>query len=831
MKYIDSLFFASGAATQSGLNPIDLNKTTVYQQLVMYFVACVCNPIWIHSFVVFVRLYWFEKRFHDIVEEAREQRRSKARSRTRSEAREGADLEVGKHGVGNKKITVMRDHPANGPVAGNDKIALGEMSRNAMKEEEEEEEAESSSSSDDRVLQWKEALGRHNSDQAENGHYEPPGSGHQREIMFADEVQREDTDDSSSHLPQRLSTDQHIAFLESQRKHDKGALRIPGPRGFERGEMPRPLDADGQDDHQGSATKTEAEGDGANLNEPGNEEINLDDHPAKRGITFNEPDHPEHHPIRDEPTYTSHSRSLTLQSLSKRRSETLSLFSGLRHRTRSIRESSSFSRARSEERDPMPYLSWQATVGRNSLFIDLTEEQREELGGIEYRALKTLAVILVIYFLGFHLFGIISLLPWIMRSGTYGSIVTGDGVGRPWWAIFTSASCFNDLGYALTPDSFNSFENAVWPLLLGAFLIIIGNTGFPCMLRFIIWLTSLAVPRNSGLWEELRFLLDHPRRCFTLLFPSSATWWLFGVLVLLNGIDLIFFIILNTNNPVVTTLSPGIRVLDGLFQAASTRTAGFSVVSLAALHPGIQVSYLIMMYISVFPIAISMRKTNVYEEKSLGIYPGQSEPGNEEDANQQSYLGAHLRRQLSFDLWYVFLGMFIISIVEGGRLANTNEYAFTLFSVLFEIVSAYGTVGLSLGYPGINASFSAEFAVISKLVIIAMEIRGRHRGLPYALDRAILLPSESLHKNEEDAAQRATRRTSMLGPGLDGLRPTVEHAERQNAALRNGASSMRDRSNSRSRFSPMNYGPDTPGLSKLISGALSAGPTIARKYD
>ena len=196
-----------------------------------------------------------------------------------------------------------------------------------------------------------------------------------------------------------------------------------------------------------------------------------------------------------------------------------------------------------------------------------------------------------------------------------------------------------------------------------------------------------------------------------------------------------------------------------MFQAASTRTAGFASVDLSNLHPGIQVSYLIMMYISVFPIAISVRRTNVYEEKSLGIYGSSKEESDDE--KEPSYVGAHLRRQLSFDLWYIFLGLFIIAIAEGNRLSNTNEYAFTLFSVLFEIVSAYGTVGLSLGYPGIDASFSAEFSVISKLVVIAMQIRGRHRGLPYELDRAVLLPSDSLHKKEdEDAARRVQRRNS-----------------------------------------------------------------------
>jgi len=77
------------------------------------------------------------------------------------------------------------------------------------------------------------------------------------------------------------------------------------------------------------------------------------------------------------------------------------------------------------------------------------------------------------------------------------------------------------------------------------FFIIIGNTGFPVMLRFVIWVLAQIVPKGTGLWEELRFLLDHPRRCFTLLFPSSANWWLFWILAALNAIDLLFFVVLD----------------------------------------------------------------------------------------------------------------------------------------------------------------------------------------------------------------------------------------------------------------------------------------------
>ena len=113
--------------------------------------------------------------------------------------------------------------------------------------------------------------------------------------------------------------------------------------------------------------------------------------------------------------------------------------------------------------------------------------------------------------------------------------------------IFTPATLFNDLGFTLTPDSMISFQSAVWVLILGSFLIVIGNTGFPCLLRFVIWLGSKMVPKTSAIWEELRFLLDHPRRCFTLMFPSTATWVLFGILVILNGLDLIFFIILDVS--------------------------------------------------------------------------------------------------------------------------------------------------------------------------------------------------------------------------------------------------------------------------------------------
>lgn len=197
------------------------------------------------------------------------------------------------------------------------------------------------------------------------------------------------------------------------------------------------------------------------------------------------------------------------------------------------------------------------------------------------------------------------------------------------------------------------------------------------------------------------------------------------------------------------------------------------------------VLYIIMMYISVFPIAISIRRTNVYEEKSLGVYHDGQEDDLDE-ATARSYVGTHLRRQLSFDLWYVFLGFFILAISEGSKIQNGD---FDMFDVLFEVVSAYGTVGLSMGFPNGNASLCSQFTVVGKLVIIAMMIRGRHRGLPYGLDRAVLLPSESRFKKEAEEAEAAALARTNTGASA----AFASGVQRRGSSVGRGRSVSRER--------------------------------------
>jgi Cation transport protein len=516
IAYIDALFFASGSATQSGLNTVDVNNIHTGQQFFLYILGMLCNPIVINSSVVFVRLYWFEKRFKHVVKEARNLRRSKSKSRFASKAKDDQDLGREEKGVRGRRIVVLRDgHTFEGSLEDE------KMKANAAVESVSSSSArnESATSSDD-AAQSDTPIERRGAVGAEGPVVEAVRSAC------------------------RLDVDHHIDFLENQRSpKDKGTLRIPSPREFDRGGKPENVG-----DEETAALTRKA--------------TSRPDRPIFDNVDFGRTPTTANHITINEPK-SSRSRAMTTavprpeSDKSGSRSSSAQAFPDLLSKVRSRRGSNfksivtantHFLKMKEEgPKDEAPYLSWVPTIVRNSTFVNLNEEQREELGGIEYRALKTLAVVLMAYYFAFHVLGIICLTPWILKSSRYGSVVTNDSLGRPWWGIFTAASAFNDLGFTLTPDSMSSFSTAVFPLLLMTFLIIIGNTGFPCMLRFSIWLTTKLVPRGSGLWEELQFLLDHPRRCFTLLFPKAATWWLFAILVVLNAVDLFFFVVLDVS--------------------------------------------------------------------------------------------------------------------------------------------------------------------------------------------------------------------------------------------------------------------------------------------
>jgi Trk-type K+ transport system membrane component len=85
-----------------------------------------------------------------------------------------------------------------------------------------------------------------------------------------------------------------------------------------------------------------------------------------------------------------------------------------------------------------------------------------------------------------------------------------------------------------------------------------------------------------------------------------------------------------------------------------------------------------------------------------------------------------IQRQLSSDLAWIVIGIFLICVIESEQILSTSPI--TVFSVIYECVSSFANVGASLGYPDTSTSQSAQYRTLSKLIIICLMYRGRHRG-------------------------------------------------------------------------------------------------------
>ncbi|KAJ7169106.1 cation transport protein-domain-containing protein [Mycena crocata] len=446
---------------------------------------------------------------------------------------------------------------------------------------------------------------------------------------------------------------------------------------------------------------------------------------------------------------------------------------------------------------PAPYISFDAIVGRNSVFQQLTKEQQDELGGVEYRALKALLWIVAGYHIGVQLAAFTVIAPYMARSQwseTFLPPMQHKRLPSTWFSLFQVVSSYTNTGMSLVDQSMVPFQRAYPMIIFMVWLVLAGNTAFPIFLRFTIWILTKIVPTESRANETLHFLLDHPRRCFIYLFPSHQTWFLLTVVLTLTITDWFFFMVLDIGTPAIEKIPLHVRFIIGLLQAIAVRAAGFGTVALSALAPAVKVLYLVMMYISVYPIAMSVRSTNVYEEQSLGVFRDDADSDDEDNFQPTGgsrmtvwsrYLAMHARKQLAFDMWWLGLAVFLVCIIERRNIDEDEKFGwFNIFTVVFELVSAYGTVGLSLGIPTENYSFSGAFTPLSKLIVCLVMLRGRHRGLPVAIDRAVMLPMEFNRNSDTEPENIGEGHNTPMASGHEKSSEDMEWRLRRNARRR-----------------------------------------------
>ena len=101
---------------------------------------------------------------------------------------------------------------------------------------------------------------------------------------------------------------------------------------------------------------------------------------------------------------------------------------------------------------------------------------------------------------------------------------------------------------------------------------------------------------------------------------------------------------------------------------------------------------------------------------------------------------------------WLFVFIFLICAIEYRRMAPVDP-EITVFKVIFEIISAFGAVGLSLGYPNVASSFSSVLSPASKVILVVTMFMGRHRGLLASMkDQEVieLSAADTLHRRREE---------------------------------------------------------------------------------
>ena len=256
-----------------------------------------------------------------------------------------------------------------------------------------------------------------------------------------------------------------------------------------------------------------------------------------------------------------------------------------------------------------------------------------------------------------------------------------------WFGIFHSVSAFNNAGFALFSDSLMPFANDPLILLPISSAIIIGGLGFPVVVELI-----------------KRYRFPHFWSMHTKLVLTGT-----GLLLVLGTL---YILLLEWSNPATLGSMPvWQKILGGFFQSVTSRTAGFNAMDTSQMHPGSWLGTDILMFIGASPagtggglkvttllvIAFIVR-SELRGDRAVLIFNKRLSRA----VHRQAITVASLMAML------VLVATVILLDVEGQ----------TLDRVLFEVVSAISTTGLSTG-------ITSSLADVSKYILVVLMFIGR----------------------------------------------------------------------------------------------------------
>jgi trk system potassium uptake protein len=245
---------------------------------------------------------------------------------------------------------------------------------------------------------------------------------------------------------------------------------------------------------------------------------------------------------------------------------------------------------------------------------------------------------------------------------------------RVFFSLFHSISAFNNAGLALFSN--NLYEGCIrysYMLQLTiAALIFFGGIGFIAM-------------QDMFNFKNIRQRMKHP---WLKLKVNTRVALVTSILLIIGGA--IAFYLLERNN-VMTDRSMVGKIVTSIFQSVTTRTAGFNTVDFSVLGQPILILMIVLMFIGASPGStgggIKTTTFAVIFKSALATIRGKK--------NVEMY-----RHSISFDLidkaYSIALFSILLIFISSVFLCITDPEV-TFLKLLFDEVSAFGTVGLSTG--------------------------------------------------------------------------------------------------------------------------------------
>ncbi|WP_245930012.1 TrkH family potassium uptake protein [Allonocardiopsis opalescens] len=273
-----------------------------------------------------------------------------------------------------------------------------------------------------------------------------------------------------------------------------------------------------------------------------------------------------------------------------------------------------------------------------------------------------------------------------------------------WFGVFHAVAAFNQAGFALFSDSMMGFAADPWICLPVIVTAIAGALGFPVLV-------------------ELRRRLRTPRR-----------WNLHTkITVITSGLLLVVGFLLITalewNNPnTLGPLSPGGKLLAGFFHGTMPRSAGFNSVDVGQMNEATLLGTMVLMFIGGGSVSTAGGIKVTTFALLLFVLVAEARGDSKVNVMGRTIPATTQRQAISVAL--ISLGVVVV-----GTMVLLTITDFGLPVVMFEVVSAFGVVGLSTGV-------TPDLPPAGHVLITALMFAGRLG--PVTLAAALALRERSL---------------------------------------------------------------------------------------